>query len=114
MPSIEIQDAILSPLLPNPVVINENGIEGLLFIDGNIGGNCILFRFLFDQPDKIVPVFLEVRIAGKQYRYLLSGRDLCNPMVKSPVLFPEANIAEGIELLSVRPLVSKINKHVLY
>jgi len=49
---------------------------------------------------------LEVRIAGKHYRYLLSGRDLTNPMVKSSVLTPNANIADGLEILGVKPLVS--------
>jgi len=102
----EIQNAVLSPLLSNPIVIRENSISGRLFVDGNLEGNRLLFRFLFESHEEIVPVFLETRIAGKYYRYLLSGRDLTNPMVKSPVLTPDANIAEGLEILSVRPLVS--------
>ena len=106
MPFDKTYDAILSRLSPAPVVIRENGIAGRLFIDGNLEMNCLLFRFLFDKPDEIVPVFLEVRIAGKHYRYLLSGRDITNPMVKSSVLTPDVCIAEGFEILSVKPLVS--------
>lgn len=102
----ETKDVILSRLLPGPIAIQENGINGRLFVDGNLGGNRLLFRFLFDKTDEIVPVFLEVCIAGKRYRYLLSGRDLTNPMVKSPVLIPDASIADGLEILNVSPLVS--------
>jgi hypothetical protein len=99
-------DAILSRLLPGPIAIQENGIAGRLFVDGNLEGNALLFRFLFDKPDEIVPVYLDVRIAGKDYRYLLSGRDLTNPMVKSPVLTPDASIADGLEIMGINPLVS--------
>jgi hypothetical protein len=106
----EIRDTFLSRLLPGPVEFRENGISGRLFVDGNLKENCILFRFLFDKPEELAPVFLEIRIAGKYYRYLLSGRDLTNPMVKSPVLTPDAAIAEGLEILSVRPLVSAPKK----
>jgi len=106
MQFVKNQDAILSRFLPAPVVIHENGIAGRLFVDGNLEGNSLLFRFLFDEPDEIVPVFLDIRIAGKLYRYLLSGRDPANPMVKSPVLTPDANIAEGIEIMGIKPLVS--------
>lgn len=101
-----IQDAILSSLLPKPITYRENCIAGRLFIDGNISGNCILFRFLFDDPAQAVPVFLEAKIAGKHCQYLLSGRDPCIPMVKSPVLIPDASIAEGIEILGIRPIIS--------
>jgi hypothetical protein len=105
-----IQDAVLSRLLPNPIAIRENGLAGRLFVDGNLDGNCLLFRFLFDEPEEIVPVFLEISIAGKYYRYLLSGRDLTNPMVKSPVLTPDTAITEGLEILSVSPLISVSEK----
>jgi len=106
MPFDETQDVILSRLLPGPIAIHVNGIKGRLFVDGNIGGNRLLFRFLFDKPDEIVPVYLDIRIAGKDYRYLLSGRDPANPMVKSHVLTPDANIADGLEIMGIKPLVS--------
>jgi len=106
MPCEETQDFVLSRLLPGPIVIHENGIEGCLFVDGNLAANRLLLRFLFDKPDEVAPVFMEINIAGKHYRCLLSGRDLSNPMVKSPVLTPDASIADGIEILSVSPLVS--------
>jgi len=109
MPFAETHDAILSRLLPGPIAIQENGIAGRLFVDGNLEANRLLFRFLFDKPDEVVPVFLEIRIAGKHCQYLLSGRDLTNPMVKSQVLAPDASIADGFEILSVSPLVS-VNK----
>jgi len=105
MKCTETHDAVLSRLLPNPLIIRENGICGRLYVDGNLEGNRLLFRFLFDKPEELAPVFLEARIAGKHYRYLLSGRDLANPMVKSPVLIPDANIADGLEILGVRPFV---------
>jgi len=104
------QDAVLSGLLPGPIAIKENGIAGRLFIDGNLGDNRLLFRFLFDRPDEVAPVFLDIRIAGKHYRYLLSGRDLTNPMVKSPVLTPDTGIAAGFEILGVSPFVSIVKK----
>ena len=110
MPCTEMKDAVLSRLLPNPITVQENGIAGRLFVDGNLGGNCILFRLLFNKPEEIVPVFLEIRIAGKYCRYLLSDRDLTNPMVKSTVLFPDADIAGGLEVLGVSPLVSVSEK----
>ena len=110
MPCAETQDVILSRLLPGPIVIHENGVEGRLFVDGNLAANRLLFRFLFDKPDEVAPVFLEIRITGKHYRYLLSGRDLTNPMVKSPVLTPDTSITDGLEILSVSPLVSVSKK----
>jgi hypothetical protein len=65
-----------------------------------------MFRFLFDEPEEIVPVFLELTIAGNHYQYLLSGRDLTNPMVKSPVLTPDTSIAAGLEILGISPIIS--------
>jgi hypothetical protein len=107
----EIMNNILSGLIPGPIAINENGITGRLFADGNLEENCLLFRFLFDRPDEIIPVFLEIRIAGKYYRCLLSSRDPANPMVKSSILIPDSNISEGIEIQSVKPLVSMLRKN---
>jgi hypothetical protein len=108
---IDIQNAALSRLLPSPVEFRENGISGRLFVDGNLERNCLLFRFLFERQEEIVPVFLDIRIAGKHYQYLLSGRDLTNPMVKSPVVFPDTSIAEGLEILNIKPLVSTPGKY---
>jgi len=101
-----MNEALLSRLLSTPVAIRENGVSGRLFVDGNIEGNRLLFRFLFDNREEVAPVFLETRIAGQRFQYLLAGRDLTNPMVKSPVVFPDAAVAEGIEILCVKPFVS--------
>jgi hypothetical protein len=110
MPYHETQDAALYHLTANPIFIRENGIMGRLFVDGNIHNNCLLFRLLFDDPGDVVPVVLKVRIGGKIYRYPLSGRDLTNPMVKSPVLKPDSHIEKGLRILTVRPLVSAYTK----
>ena len=101
-------DTVLFRLMSKPITIRENDVSGHLFVDGNIEGNRLLFRFLFDNPDEVAPVFMETRIAGQRFRYLLAGRDITNPMVKSPVLFPEATLAEGIEILCVKPFISAI------
>jgi len=101
------QTGVLSHLLPEPIAIQENDIHGYLLIDGNIEKNCLLFRILFTNPDKVVPVFLELKIGSKKYRYLLSNIDITNPMMKSPVVFPETAITEGIKILCVKPFLEK-------
>jgi len=102
--------AALARLLPQPIAMRENGVRGRLFVDGSAEGNCLLFRFLFDEPEEASPVFLDVGIAGRRFRYLLAGMDIANPMVKSPIVFPDAAVSEGVEILGVRPLVSAPEK----
>jgi hypothetical protein len=97
---------MLYRLLPESVLIRENGLAGRLFVDGNINANCLLFRLLFDESEEVVPVMVSIRIEGETYGYVLSGRDPVSPMVKSSVLFPRGNIAGGLEITAVKPLVS--------
>ena len=106
-----MNDKVLFRLLPEPITIRENGVSGRLFVDGNMEGNRLLFRFLFNSPEEVCPVFLDIRISGQRFRYLLAGRDLTNPMIKSPILFPDAAISEGIEVLGVKPFVSAPGKN---
>jgi hypothetical protein len=97
---------MLYRLLPQPVVIRENGITGRLFVDGNIDANCLLLRLLFDDPEEVVPVMVSVRIGGGISHYALSGRDPAGPMVKSSVLFPRGSVAGSLEITAVKPFVS--------
>jgi hypothetical protein len=41
--------------------IKKRGFSGKLLIDGNLEDNCIMFRFLFDEPEMIHPLLIRVK-----------------------------------------------------
>jgi hypothetical protein len=98
------QDTALYRLIPKPIIIHEKGIAGRLFVYGNLAHNYLMFCFRFDRPVEVSPLFLDVKINDKTWRYLCGIRDLTNPEMKTPILSPDFNIGDGIKTVSLEPV----------
>jgi hypothetical protein len=96
---------------------------GKVLIDGDLEDNCILFRFVFDKPEMVHPLFITVkalplssleRLSEEQggqderiYVYECNIPDLSNSVMKTNLLFPEFLIKEyKIEVIGIDSQVS--------
>jgi len=97
--------------------------SGKLLIDGDLEDNCILFRFVFDKPERVHPLFITVKTLplsslescfekhGSQdrttYVFECNIPDLSNSVMKTSLLFPDFLIKEHkIEIVGIDSQVS--------
>jgi len=96
---------------------------GKVLIDGDLEDNCILFRFVFDKPEMVPPLFVTVkalplssleRFSEEQggqderiYMYECNILDLSNSVMKIKLFFPGFLIKEQkIEVVGIDSQVS--------
>ena len=96
---------MLYPLIPQPINIQSPAFSGNLLIDGNIHNNLILFRFVFDNLERVSPVCIEIEVLGKIYNYFCDIRDFTNPVMKTPLIETEFCLQNRIKVLKVEPLI---------
>ena len=95
----------LYSLTPKPITISTGTLSGRLLVDGNIGENLLLFRFLFDIADDVAPLYIQIEVLEKVYLYFCDIRDFSNPVMKSPVIKTEFELKNKIKVLNVEPMV---------
>jgi len=103
--------------------IEKGEFSGKLLIDGDLDDNCILFRFVFDKPEMIHPLFITVKTLplaslknfsedrngteGKITVFECNIPDLGNSVMKTGLLFPDFLIKEyKIEVIGIESQVS--------
>ena len=92
---------ILYSLISQPIQVHTGTLSGKLLVDGNITQNLLLFRFQFDTYSCITPLFIEVKVLQKVYRYFCDIRDFSNPIMKTPVIRPDFDMKNKIEILQI-------------
>jgi hypothetical protein len=109
-------------LYPTKQVVKEE-FSGKLLIDGDLEDNCILFRFLFDKPEMVHPLFITIKVlplkslesfpeghGGQNEKTLVfecNIPDLSNSVMKTCLLFPDFMIKEHkIEVIGIESQVS--------
>jgi len=103
--------------------IKMQDFSGKLLIDGDLEDNCILFRFVFDKPEMVHPLFITVKAlplsslenlseghgcqGERIYVFECNIPDLSNSVMKTCLLFPEFLIKEHkIEVVGIDSQVS--------
>jgi len=102
--------------------IRMKEFSGKLLIDGDLEDNCILFRYVFDKPEMIHPLFITVKALPlssleshsegrgqdmRIYVFECNIPDLSNSVMKTSLLFPKFLIKEHkIEVIGIDSQVS--------
>ena len=97
---------LLYPLIPQPINVRNDTFSGKLLIDGNMGTNTLLFRFMFDTAETVAPLCIHIGVLEKVYRFFCTVRDFTNPVMKTLVLNPEFSLEDGITIQKVEPFIS--------
>ena len=103
--------------------IKKPEFSGKLLIDGDLLNNCIVFRYIFDKPEMVHPLFITVKALPllslenlseghsgqdkRTYVFECNIPDLSNSIMKTCLLFPEFLIKEHkIEVVGIDSQVS--------
>jgi hypothetical protein len=100
-----MKDIILYTLIPRPLSIKTDIVQGMLSIEGNIEHNIIHFRFVFSHKNETSPLCLVINVADSQYTYYCLIRDLDIGTVETPLFHPEFGIGQQFKITAVKPLV---------
>jgi len=109
-------------LFPTKHIVKAE-FSGKLLIDGNLEDNCILFRFVFDKPEMVHPLFITIKALSlsslencsekhgnqddRTYVFECNIPDLSNSVMKTSLLFPDFFIKEyKIEVIGINSQVS--------
>ena len=104
----------LQSLIPFPVKINENGLEGELDFRYNREDNYMVISFKYSNKNHDpAPVIVYIDVFGNRYCYVLFIIDQYNKQVKTALFKPEYKIknGDGIQLRSIRPFVYRNGKY---
>ena len=97
-------------LIPRPIPIKTESVEGKLLIEGNIEHNYIRFRFCFSDPKETAPLAVSVKAAGEKYIYNCIIRDYSKHEAQTAVFHPDFFTGQQFMITGVEPLVELAKK----
>ena len=98
--------------------IKKQNFSGKLLIDGDLGDNCILFRFMFDTPEMVHPLIIWGRAIPivllksndqeeKKFVFECNIPDYSNQVMKTGLIFPDFLLnVHKIEVTNVESQIS--------